>query len=98
LRLLEAGLEAHFHHDLVVHHDQVLDDGPAALRRAEAYAPGFGRVLRLHDYGALYLGMRLARTLARGVIALVQGDLATARYKFVWARGTAVGYFSREPG
>jgi glycosyltransferase involved in cell wall biosynthesis len=95
LRLLERGAKGRFHHDLFVHHDQVLDDEAAALRRAAAYAPGFGRVLRLHRYGLAYLGQRLARTLARACLAFVQGDLATARYKLVWAKGTASGYFSK---
>jgi glycosyltransferase involved in cell wall biosynthesis len=95
LRLLASGVKAQFHRDLVVHHDQVLDDDAAALRRAAAYAPGFGRVLRLHRYGLAYLGQRLARTLGRACLALLQGDLATAKYKFTWARGTAEGYFSR---
>jgi len=95
LRLIECGAKGLFHHDLFVHHDQVLDDEAAALRRAEAYAPGFGRVLRLHRYGLIYFGLRLARTLARACLAFVQGDLATAKYKLVWAKGTASGYFSK---
>jgi glycosyltransferase involved in cell wall biosynthesis len=95
LRMIENGAKALFHHDLYVHHAQVLDNEAQALRRAEAYAPGFGRVLRLHRYGLIYLGKRLARTLARACIALTKGDLATARYKLIWAKGTASGYFSR---
>jgi glycosyltransferase involved in cell wall biosynthesis len=95
LRLLAQGSKGRFHHGLFVHHDQVLDAAAAALRRAQAYAPGFGRVLRLHRYGAIYLGQRLARTLARAGLACLQGDIATARYKFAWAKGTASGYFSK---
>jgi glycosyltransferase involved in cell wall biosynthesis len=95
LRLLARGAKGWFHHDLFVHHDQVLADDAAALRRVRAYAPGFGRVLRLHGYGLTYLGRRLARTLARACLAYVQGDNATAKYKLAWAKGTASGYFSR---
>jgi glycosyltransferase involved in cell wall biosynthesis len=95
LRLLAGGAKGRFHHDLFVHHDQVLDDPATALRRAAAYAPGFGRVLRLHRYGPAYFGQRLARTLGRAAIACLQGDMATARYKWTWAKGTASGYFSR---
>jgi glycosyltransferase involved in cell wall biosynthesis len=95
LRLLAQGSKGRFYHDLFVHHDQVLDDGAIALRRAQAYAPGFGRVLRLHRYGMIYLAQRLARTLARAGLAGLQGDAATAKYKLAWAKGTASGYFSK---
>ncbi|MGP0059440.1 MAG: glycosyltransferase family 2 protein [Beijerinckiaceae bacterium] len=95
LRLLARGAKGCFHHDLFVYHDQVLDDAGAALRRAQAYAPGFGRVLRLHNFGLIYLCRRLARTLARACLAYVQGDNAKAKYKLAWAKGTASGYFSR---
>lgn len=95
LRLLASGSQGRYHRNLVVHHDQVLDAPDAAYRRTMAYAPGFGRVLRLHHYGLVYLAQRLGRTLARAVLALIQLDFFTAKFKFLWAFGTASGYFDR---
>ena len=93
LRILNTNAKAMFQHDLVVHHDQVGDNaGAAGLRRAKAYAPGFGRVLRLHRYGFRYVASRLLRTLAGGALALGRGDLGALRYKLHWARGTLAGY------
>jgi len=97
LRLLEAGASGLYHHALFVHHDQVLNDDAGSWRRAAAYGPGFGRVLRLHRYGLHYLAYRIARSLARATIAVSQGDLGTAKYKLVWIWGTVCGYFTRLP-
>jgi glycosyltransferase involved in cell wall biosynthesis len=93
LRILARNARAIFQHDLIVHHDQVGDNaGAAGWKRAKAYAPGFGRVLRLHDYGIAYVTLRVLRTLASAGIALLRGDMGEVRYKLLWARGTVEGY------
>ena len=95
LRILARGDDVRFKHALVVHHDQVGDNaGAAGLRRAKAYAPGFGRVLRLHRYGVRYLALRVARTLASAAVAAVRGDRGEVRYKLAWARGTVQGFLA----
>ncbi|WP_348649456.1 glycosyltransferase family 2 protein [Methylobacterium aquaticum] len=90
LRLLAQGRRVVFRHGLVVHHDQVAEAGRHT--RAADYARGFGRVLRLHRYGLLYLAFRLARFTASGTRALLRRDTGTARDKALWAIGTVAGY------
>lgn len=98
LRILASGGDARFRRDLLVHHDQVsATDAVVMARRAKAYSPGFGRVLRLHHYGVAYLGFRLLRTAAGVCIALARRDVSGARYKAIWAWGTASGYAGRVP-
>ena len=93
LRALASGARGAFKHDLIVHHDQVpIDNSPRAIARAHDYALGFGRVLRLHDFGALYAAMRVVRSSGRAVLSALQGDGSTARYKARWALGTFKGY------
>lgn len=91
LRGLSLGAVAWFQSDLIVHHDQVGAEVDASLARARAYAPGFGRVLRLH-YGAGYFLWRLARMVARTALSLLALDFVTARDKLEWMRGTIKGY------
>ena len=93
LRALASGALGAFRHGLVVHHDQVpIDNSPRAIARAHDYALGFGRVLRLHNFGALYVAMRVMRSSMRALLSAMQGDGATARYKARWALGTFKGY------
>lgn len=89
LRGLSLGALAWFQSDLIVHHDQV--GAGASLERARAYAPGFGRVLRLH-YGAGYFLWRIMRMFARATLSLLALDFATTRDKLEWMRGTIKGY------
>lgn len=96
LRLLAQGRRVAFRHGLVVHHDQVAEAGRHA--RAADYARGFGRVLRLHRYGLVYLGFRLARFTASGTRALLRRDTGTARDKALWAIGTVAGYCAARRG
>lgn len=93
LRALALGAQCRFYHDVTVFHDQAPERSSAAISRARAYAPGFGRVLRLH-YDAFYFAERLARTLARAALSAVTLDLGTAHYKLVWGIGTIKGYLS----
>lgn len=97
LRALAGGAKGFFRRDLIVHHDQAPVAGADGIARAEGYARGFGRVLRRHGYGLPYLALRVARPLARALLALPAGDLATARYKTRWALGTLRGYCARPP-
>lgn len=97
LRALASGAAGFYRRDLIVHHDQAPVAGAEGIARAEGYARGFGRVLRLHGYGPPYVALRIARPLARALLALPAGDLATARYKARWAVGTLSGYCARPP-
>lgn len=81
LRVIRAGAVVRYVPDLRIHHDQVAAVfGAAQIERARRYAPGFGRVLRLHDYGLGYLAYRLARTCFGACVALGRGDLQKMRY------------------
>jgi len=97
LRALAAGARGFYRRDIVVHHDQAPVGGAGGVARAQDYAQGFGRVLRLHDYGATYVAMRVLRTTARALLALATGDMATARYKALWALGTFKGFIAPLP-
>lgn len=97
LRALATGARGVYRRDLVVHHDQAPVGGAGGAARAQDYARGFGRVLRLHDYGWPYLAMRVLRTSARAALALATGDMATARYKALWALGTFRGFIAPTP-
>ena len=97
LRALATGARGFYRRDLVVHHDQAPVGGTGGVARAQDYARGFGRVLRLHDYGAAYVAMRVARSSARALLALATGDMATARYKALWALGTFRGFIAPLP-
>ena len=92
LRALASGARGFYRRDIVVHHDQAPVGGAAGVARAEGYARGFGRVLRLHGYGAAYLSMRLARSGGRALLSALSGDMETARYKILWALGTLRGF------
>jgi 2-beta-glucuronyltransferase len=97
LKALEEGKQAVFNRDHVVHHDQVdAKIGELQIRRAWNYSPGFGRVLRKHQFGFFYLLYRTVRTLARCAFSLAMLDGPQAKYKFVWALGTISGYFHSE--
>jgi glycosyltransferase involved in cell wall biosynthesis len=95
LRLLSNGVRGKYIADLVVHHDQAPQGGAAGLARAQGYAQGYGRVLRRHRFGGLFVLTRIARSSARAALNLAQGDLDGARYKALWALGTIKGYCAR---
>jgi glycosyltransferase involved in cell wall biosynthesis len=95
LRALDQGERIFFFHELMVHHDQtdqIID--PSTLRRAAAYARGFGRVLRVHRYSRAYLAWRVARNCIAAGLALLRVNLPFVRLKLAWARGTLAGYQS----
>ena len=95
LKVMQRGGRAQFHWNFTVFHDQVGQKSTSAtLRRAHMYSPGFGRVLRKHNFGLLYLGYRVARFCAGGVLAALRMNHREARYKMAWALGTIKGYFA----
>ena len=97
LRALASGARGAYRRAIVVHHDQAPVGGAGGVARAQDYAQGFGRVLRIHGFGAPYLAMRVARSSARAALSAATGDMATARYKALWALGTFRGYFAGPP-
>ncbi len=98
LRLLADGAEMRFDPAFVVHHDQVdVRDPAAGLRRAQAYAPGQGRVLRINHYNHAQVLWFALRPLVRAGLAAVSGDTALARYKMAWVTGLLAGYFAKFP-
>lgn len=97
LRALASGARGFYRHNLFVHHDQAPVGGAGGVSRAQDYARGFGRVLRLHGYGWPYLAMRVVRSSARAVLSAATCDMATARYKALWALGTFRGFVAPVP-
>ena len=99
LRALSCSARIFYFHDLAVHHDQTHSElNEVAFRRAASYARGFGRVLRLNRYSMGYVAMRIARNTAAALAAHLTMNTAHARLKWVWARGTLVGYMTRTSG
>jgi glycosyltransferase involved in cell wall biosynthesis len=99
LRLLSQGARMLFDPDFVIHHDQVdVRDPDAGLRRAHAYAPGQGRVLRLSRYNHVQVLWFTARPLVRAGLAFLTGDIPLARYKMAWVSGVLAGYFAKPRG
>jgi glycosyltransferase involved in cell wall biosynthesis len=91
LRILAAGTPAYYDSELKIHHPQV----DCSISRAQAYSPGFGRVLRKHRYGVLYLLYRVVRTAVSCVLAAAVLDSGRVRYKILWAVGTLQGYWAK---
>ena len=98
LRLLKRHLNMEFHPALLVHHDQVdLRGAEDGVARARQYAPGQGRVLRLHGFGPATALWFALRPVARACVAAATGDVPLARYKLAWAHGVAAGYLAPVP-
>jgi len=95
LRLLQSGARMRYEPKILVHHDQVdLRAKEGGLQRARNYAPGLGRVLRVHRYGADQVLWFTLRPLARACLAALAGDIALAHYKMAWAKGLTAGYLA----
>lgn len=101
LRCLRKSYQVYYDRDFVVHHDQNNDASAAKIARAGAYSQGFGRLLRLHQYGVVYLGAGVGRALLRAALCLATGDVDGARRRYDWVKGALRGYLSgavpREP-
>lgn len=96
LRLRAAGHRCMFKPDLMMHHDQVDQVvTPANLKRAQLYAQGYGRVLRLHGYSRRFAAWRSTRSAVAAMLALGRGNRLEARRKLIWCRGILEGY--RQP-
>jgi 2-beta-glucuronyltransferase len=95
LKALELKMRATFVSGLHIYHEQVdTVIGDRQLKRARSYSLGFGRVLKKHRFGLLYLLYRTVRSAGRTLISLVTLDVKQARYKSLWIIGTVKGYFS----
>ncbi|MES1200002.1 MAG: glycosyltransferase family 2 protein [Pseudomonadota bacterium] len=96
LRLIAAGSYLRFDPIIIVHHEQIDMRTDDALGRARKYAPGLGRVLRLHGFGPAAFWFAL-RPVVRASLAALTGDMAQAHYKLAWAKGLATGYLAPAP-
>lgn len=97
LRLLAGGAHMIFDPAILVHHDQVNLRSATGLSRARAYAPGHGRVLRIHGFGPALATWFALRPVVRACLATLTGDTALARYKLAWAKGVAKGFLAPRP-
>jgi glycosyltransferase involved in cell wall biosynthesis len=96
LRVLALGAVAKYDPEIKIYHEQVDGSiGQKQFSRAQAYSPGFGRVLRKHRYGPVYLVYCVGRTALRSLFAAAVLDWPLARYKMIWAKGTIEGYLAR---
>jgi glycosyltransferase involved in cell wall biosynthesis len=95
LKVMQRGGQAQFYRDLTIFHDQIPSSSSAMLRRAKSYSPGFGRLLRKHNFGFPYLAFRVARTCGGAARAALRMNSTEARYKIAWALGTIQGYFAK---
>lgn len=94
LRCLRSGNAAYYERDFIVHHDQNNEVVTVRIARARVYSAGFGRLLRIHDYGLSYLGARIGRAFLRGTVCLATGDVDGARQRYGWAVGCMRGYMA----
>lgn len=94
LRCLRASHACRFESDLVIRHARSDETPRARSARAGRYAPGFGRVLRLHGYPRRFAAERVLRAVARGTALLLAGHVEDARGRYAWARGAARGYLA----
>ncbi len=96
--LVLSALAAHMHlsyfPDLIVHHDQVDISNPATyVDRAAKYGAGYGAILRKHDFGTAYVGVRMLRSILRSAVYAGMLQWTKARYKWSWALGIWSGYW-----
>jgi GT2 family glycosyltransferase len=94
LRCLRKDYQVYYDRGFVVRHDQNIEAGAAQIARAGAYSQGFGRLLRMHDYGIVYLGAGIGRALVRGGLCLATGDVDGARRRYDWVKGALRGYLA----
>jgi GT2 family glycosyltransferase len=96
LRCLERGYQLFYDRDFTVHHDQTNVATDIQIARAAAYSQGYGRLLRVHNYGARYLGIRVGRAAVRGAICFLRGEKEDARQRYGWASGAVRGFFAAD--
>jgi 2-beta-glucuronyltransferase len=94
LTLMKSGARAVYIRDLKICHDQVEDVGTGRIKRAWNYSFGFGYVLKKHNYGAMYVSYRFARSIASAAWALCGLRPVYGLSRMVWAAGTVAGYIT----
>lgn len=93
LRILATGRKGRFLPGLAIGHDQVhVRQDETHLKKARLYAQGYGRLLRIHDYGAVYLAWRIIRNAVAAALASVRGQGHEVRRRLIWLKGMVVGY------
>jgi glycosyltransferase involved in cell wall biosynthesis len=98
LRALELGFRIYYHPDLRVGHpDPATGYEGAALRRAQVYGRGMGRVLRRHRYPLWFVGYQLVRPLGGSLVALAIGRPDKSRYHWKKLQGRVEGWRSSSP-
>ena len=99
LRGMKEGGRIEFDHDLVLHHPvKTADFGSAAIERQSRYEAGFGRVIRRGGFPLWYFPWVCSRTVLGSLLALCQGRVAQARFKWHsvlarvrgWRQGAAI--------
>lgn len=95
LRSIGAGFAIRYEPSLAVNHpsDRPRFDS-AGLARAFSYSAGLYGVLRLHGYPMRSVAWPMARTTFGLGLALLSGDIATARYRLAALRGRIRGWQS----
>ena len=94
LKCLTAGGRAYFDRSLIVHHDQSELTLERQLGRVRAYSAGFGRVLRIHRFGVIFVAGKLARASASSLICLGRRDVSGAAQRRAWIVGTLRGFIA----
>lgn len=94
LRCIGRGYEGYHDRDFCVFHDQIGHGGVNAAR-ARVYAVGFGRLLRIHRYGAGALAVQSLRGIAGGLLCLLRADLEGVRRRRDRIAGMAEGFFAQ---
>lgn len=93
LRAIDAQMGLAYNPLVIVHHDQVAKQDPETyILRASKYGTGFGALLKKNKFSAITVGMRIFRSLVRGVIYFIQLNTVEGRYKIAWAKGIFLGY------
>lgn len=94
LRCLEKGKILYFPSKLFYHPEKV-NYNKSDLIRGLAYATGFGRVLKLHNYSFFEYYPYLLRPLAAVLFFLIQGKFIRARFYISTLQGRLIGLFSK---
>jgi hypothetical protein len=63
------------------------------VERAAKYGAGYGAILRKHDFGTVYVCLRMLRSVLRSVLHVVLFQWTKANYKWSWALGIWSGYW-----
>lgn len=93
LRAIKAGFRIEYDPSLSVFHPLPTISHPqSAARKSAAYGLGMGRVLRIHEYGWLDVLRHVAKPLLGAAGAMVRGNTALARVRYLRAVGRYQGW------